>query len=63
MEPSQIERTYTRADLMQALGGICAATLRKYVKTGKVPAPDANLSRRTQTWIRSSLLRANIRLD
>jgi predicted site-specific integrase-resolvase len=43
---------------LRELLGVCNETMRRWLKTGKLPPPDVNLSRRALGW-RVSTLRAH----
>lgn len=57
--PKVEDKMMMRADLCKALN-ISPETLRRWIKAGTLPAPDINLSLKTQAWRRSSLHAANI---
>lgn len=50
-----------RVDLQVKLR-VCSETLRRWMKAGKLPPPDVNLSRKTKGWRLSTLHAAGIRL-
>lgn len=50
-----------RPDLQQIVG-VSSETVRRWLKTGKLPAPDVALSRRTMGWRISTLRAAGINL-
>lgn len=50
-----------RPFLQQQLG-VGTETMRRYIKAGKLPPPDVNLSQRRQGWNLSTLTAAGIRL-
>ena len=54
------DRVIWRRDLMQLLGGKSADTIRRYLKDGKLPKPDVDLSMRTKGWKVSTLRAAGI---
>lgn len=47
-------------DLMRTLGLKHRNTLREYIKAGKVPKPDVQLTAKTRYWHRSTLVKAGI---
>ena len=47
---------YGRDDVRALLFGISAEALRKLIKAKKFPAPDVNITARTQAWNRSTLM-------
>ena len=51
------DRVILRRDLTTLLD-VCSETVRVWLKAGKLPPPDVNLSRRVQGW-RVSTLRAH----
>ena len=51
------DRVILRRDLTTLLD-VCSETVRVWLRTGKLPPPDVNLSRRVQGW-RVSTLRAH----
>lgn len=51
----------TRAYIMERLDKK-ADTVRKWIKSGKLPPPDVALSRKTMGWKRSTLVAAGINL-
>ena len=48
-----------RSDLQKMLD-VCSETLRRYIKSGKLPAYDVHLSRKTCGWRRSTLRAAGV---
>jgi predicted DNA-binding transcriptional regulator AlpA len=54
------DRVIWRRDLMRLLGATHSDTLRKWIKAGKVPKPDVDLSMRTRGWKTSTLRAAGI---
>jgi len=50
-----------RRDL-QALMKVSSETMRRWLRAGKLPEPDLNLSSHTVAWKRSTLEQAGIRL-
>jgi hypothetical protein len=52
-----------RRDLRAALNNVSDETLRQWLKTGKLPPPDIDLSQRTRGWRLSTLRRAGIKLS
>jgi hypothetical protein len=57
----QSDRVIWRADL-QAEMRVTSETVRRWMKAGKLPPPDVDISRRTKGWRLSTLHRAGIRL-
>lgn len=55
------DRLLTRADLKKEFK-VCSETLRRWKKDKKLPAPDVNLSQRTQAWRLSTLRAAGLNL-
>lgn len=55
------DRVIWRTDL-QAQMHVTSETLRRWMRDGKLPKPDVNLSRRTKGWRLSTLHNAGIRL-
>lgn len=59
---SEIEdRVIWRADLQTQMH-VTSETLRRWMRDGKLPKPDVDLSRRTKGWRLSTLHSAGIRL-
>lgn len=48
------------ADLMRLLGISHANTLRRYIRDGKVPAPDKVISQKNRYWHRATLESAGL---
>ena len=57
----QEERLVSRADLCKTLD-VHSETIRKWLKSGKLPTPDVALSRKTLMWRLSTLRAAGINL-
>jgi hypothetical protein len=55
------DRVIWRADL-QAQMHVTSETLRRWMRDGKLPKPDVDISRRTKGWRLSTLHSAGIRL-
>lgn len=51
-----------RRDLAALLGGLSGETMRRWMRDGKLPPPDVDLSLRTRGWKRSTLVAAGIRV-
>lgn len=51
-----------RSELREMCGGVCSETIRVWMKSGKLPAPDVKLSLRTMGWRLSTLRAAGINL-
>lgn len=56
------DRVIYRQELYTMLNGICANTMRRWIKSGKLPKPDVALTRRTMGWKLSTLHRAGIKI-
>jgi hypothetical protein len=56
------DRVLWRRDLRLALDGVTDETVRRWIKQGKLPKPDIDLSLRTRGWRLSTLRRAGIKL-
>lgn len=54
------DRTIYRKELMAALNVTSSETIRRWMKSKRLPAPDVNLSQRTQGWRVSTLRAAGI---
>jgi hypothetical protein len=50
-----------RSDLQKLLK-VSSDTVRKYIKSGKLPSYDVALSRKTSGWKRSTLVAAGVRV-
>ncbi len=55
------DRVIWRRELA-AMMGVGSECIRRYIKTGKIPAPDVDLSLRTRGWRLSTLNKAGIGL-
>lgn len=53
------DRVIWRADLETSLN-VTSSTVRRWLKAGKLPPPDIDISRRTRGWRLSTLHRAGI---
>lgn len=60
--PSNDDMLWRKDILARVNGGITSNTLRVWLKTGKFPKPDVNLSQRVQGWRSSTLSKAGITL-
>ena len=60
--PEPIDRVIYRRELQRQLGGVCSETIRRYIKTGKLPKPDVAMSQKTVGWRVSSLRRHGVDL-
>lgn len=58
---TNLEETVNRIDLQRRLD-VSSETMRRWLKTGKLPPLDFDLSFKTQGWKRSTLLAAGIRV-
>lgn len=56
-----LDRVIWRREL-QAATDVSSETVRRWMRDGKLPAPDVNLSYRTKGWRLSTLLAAGIDL-
>lgn len=56
------DRIIWRADLRAALNNVSDETVRRWLKAGKLPTPDVELSNRTKGWKFSTLEKAGINL-
>lgn len=55
------DRVIFRKDL-QTLLNVSREAMRQWMKSGKLPPPDVNISRKTTGWKRSTLAAAGINL-
>jgi hypothetical protein len=55
------EMIIKRSDLPRLLK-VSSDTVRKYIKSGKLPSYDVALSRKTSGWKRSTLVAAGVRV-
>lgn len=60
--PNDDDRTIYRKELMAALNVTSSETIRRWLKSERLPPPDVNLSQRTQGWRVSTLRAAGINL-
>ena len=58
---AEYDTMFTRQELMAKLGR-SRETFRQWVKAGKIPPPDVDLSRKTKGWKKSTLAAAGIKL-
>ena len=58
---SNEDRVIWRADLETSLN-VTSSTVRRWLKAGKLPPPDIDISRRTRGWRLSTLHNAGILL-
>ena len=56
-----IDRVIWRTELA-ALLGVGSESIRRWIRSGKIPAPDVDLSLRTRGWRLSTLRKAGIGL-
>ncbi|MCA0214787.1 MAG: hypothetical protein LCH79_16610 [Proteobacteria bacterium] len=62
-EPNAAEdKIIWRTELRQMLDNVSSETIRVWMKKGKLPRPDTQLSARTMGWRRSTLVKAGIAL-
>lgn len=64
-EPSEAtapaeDRVIWRSELPALLNGVSSETVRVWIKTGKIPRPDVDLSKRARGWKASTLRAAGI---
>lgn len=60
-ETPPVDRVVWRADLQEAMN-VTSETVRRWLRAGKLPAPDVQLSRKTSGWRLSTLHQAGIRI-
>lgn len=58
---TQTDKVIWRHDL-QAIMGVSSETIRRWMKGGKLPTPDVNMSLKTVGWRVSTLRNAGINL-
>lgn len=58
----QQDKIIWRPDLQKALGNVSGETMRRWLRAGKIPKPDVQLSLRSQGWKLSTLCAAGINL-
>jgi len=58
---SEDDKVIWRRDL-QTVMGVTSETVRRWLKSGKLPAPDVSMSRQTMGWRTSTLRAAGINL-
>lgn len=56
------DRVIWRQDLKEKIG-VHSETIRRWIRSGKLPAPDVTLSRKTTGWKLSTLRAAGINLE
>lgn len=56
------DRVIYRDELKTLANGVCSQTIRRWLKSGKLPAPDVAISLRTKGWRLSTLQAAGIGL-
>lgn len=61
MRPAPEDRVIWRQDLQREMR-VTSETVRRWMRAGKLPPPDVDLSRRTKGWRLSTLRRAGIGL-
>ena len=61
MTQSEQDRIVTRQELQTTMN-VCSETVRRWMKSGKLPELDVDLSRRTRGWRLSTLRAAGINL-
>ena len=54
METTQIDRVIWRRELRE-VAGVGNECIRRWIKSGKLPPPDVNLTRQTRGWRASTL--------
>ncbi len=60
-QPSAVDPVIWRPDLATKLRR-SSETLRRWIKSGKLPEPDVQITIQTQGWYASTLARSGIRL-
>ena len=60
--PQADDRVIWRRDLMKMFGVTSSETIRCWMRSGKLPEPDVNLSNRTKGWRLSTLRNAGLGL-
>ena len=61
-QPPEVEdRVIWRADLYEKLG-VGSEAIRRWMKSGKLPPPDVDISQKTRGWRLSTLHAAGIRI-
>lgn len=58
--PAATDRVVWRAELREICGNVCSETIRLWIKSGRLPPPDVQLSLKTKGWTASALRRAGI---
>lgn len=56
----QKEIPFYPKDLMALMGVTNKNTLRSAIKSGRIPQPDVQISRKTRYWHRSTLVKAGL---
>jgi predicted DNA-binding transcriptional regulator AlpA len=59
--PEAEDRVIWRADLYETLG-VGSESVRRWMKSGKLPPPDVDISQKTRGWRLSTLHAAGIRI-
>lgn len=57
MDTNEADRVIWRKQLQELMGGVTSETIRRWLKSGRLPPPDVAMSRKTVGW-RISTLRA-----
>ena len=55
----EIDRVIWRQDLIRE-ANVCRETIRRWIRAGKLPQPDVDITRQRQGWKRSTLVAAGI---
>jgi hypothetical protein len=58
--PEPQDRVIWRKEIYVLLGGVCSETVRLMLKSGRLPAPDVSLSKKTMGWKQSTLQKIGI---
>ena len=61
IQAAAVDRVIYRAELPELLG-VTSESVRRWLKAGKLPKPDVDLSQRTRGWRLSTLHAAGIRI-
>lgn len=61
MDQKEQDRIVTRQELQSTMN-VCSETVRRWMKAGRLPQLDVDLSRRTRGWKLSTLRAAGINL-
>ncbi len=61
-ETTPKDRIVWRSEICKLAGGVTSETVRRWMKSGKLPPPDVSLSLKTKGWKLSTLHTAGIGL-